>query len=55
MDALTEEGIVALGGPAGEGDAPWADERLTIDSVAPWSVWLRAARDQSSLRTVEIQ
>jgi len=21
---------------------PWADEMLTIESVRPWSVWLRA-------------
>jgi hypothetical protein len=23
---------------------PWADEILTITSVKPWSVWLRARR-----------
>ena len=66
MDALTEEGIVVLGGPVGEGDGedvllvvdveseeairtrladdPWANEVLTIESVEPWSVWLRAAK-----------
>jgi uncharacterized protein YciI len=65
MDALTEEGVVVLGGPVGEGDGgevllvvdvadeaeirarladdPWADGMLTIERVAPWSVWLRAA------------
>jgi uncharacterized protein YciI len=64
MDELTEEGIVLLGGPVGEGDGentllvvdadseaairarladdPWADSVLTIASVQPWSVWLRA-------------
>jgi uncharacterized protein YciI len=64
MDALAEEGFVALGGPVGEGDGdyallvvnasteaevrarladdPWADSVLTIASVKPWSVWLRA-------------
>jgi uncharacterized protein YciI len=64
MDALTEEGIVVLGGPVGEGDGedvllvvdveseaeirsrladdPWVDDLLTIKSVEPWSVWLRA-------------
>jgi uncharacterized protein YciI len=66
MDALTEEGIVILGGPVGEGDGedvllvveveseeairarladdPWANDMLTIESVEPWSVWLRAVR-----------
>jgi uncharacterized protein len=65
MDALTEEGVVILGGPVGESvdedvllvvdveseaairarlaDDPWADRVLTIESVEPWSVWLRAA------------
>jgi uncharacterized protein len=65
MDALTEEGVVILGGPVGEGDGedallvvdveseaairarladdPWANGMLTIKSVEPWSVWLRAA------------
>jgi uncharacterized protein YciI len=64
MDALTEDGIVILGGPVGEGDGedtllvvdveseaairslladdPWANSILTIKSVEPWSVWLRA-------------
>ena len=64
MDALTEEGVVVLGGPVGEGDGessllvvdvdseaairarladdPWAGSILTIASVQPWSVWLRA-------------
>lgn len=64
MDALTEEGVVILGGPIGEGDGentllildldseatvrdrladdPWAGNILTIESVEPWSVWLRA-------------
>jgi uncharacterized protein YciI len=64
MDALTEEGVVLLGGPVGEGDGenvllvvdvdseaviharladdPWASGMLTIASVEPWSVWLRA-------------
>jgi uncharacterized protein YciI len=64
MDALTEEGIVILGGPVGEGDGedtllvveaeseaairgrladdPWGDDMLTIRSVEPWSVLLRA-------------
>jgi uncharacterized protein YciI len=64
MDALTEEGVVILGGPVGEGDGegvllvaeveseaairdhlagdPWANGMLTIESVEPWSVWLRA-------------
>jgi uncharacterized protein YciI len=27
------------------GDDPWADDLLTIKSVEPWSVWLRATRD----------
>jgi uncharacterized protein len=64
MDALTEEGVVVLGGPIGEGDGentllivdvdseveirgrlahdPWAGSILTIVSIRPWSVWLRA-------------
>jgi uncharacterized protein YciI len=64
MDGLTEEGVVILGGPVGEGDGenvllvvdvdneaairarlaedPWAGGLLTIESVEPWSVWLRA-------------
>lgn len=64
MDALTEEGVVLLGGPVGEGDGedallivdvdseaaicarladdPWGDDMLTIKSVEPWSVLLRA-------------
>ena len=64
MDALTDEGVVILGGPIGEGDGenallvvdvdseaairarladdPWATNMLTIESVEPWSVWLRA-------------
>lgn len=66
VDALTEEGVVVLGGPIGEGDGenallvvdmdseaairarlaedPWADHMLTIESVRPWSVWIRATR-----------
>jgi hypothetical protein len=24
-------------------DDPWANDMLTIESVEPWSVWLRAA------------
>lgn len=65
MDRLTEEGVVILGGPVGEGDGedvllvvdleseaairarladdPWANGMLTIESVEPWTVWLRAA------------
>jgi uncharacterized protein YciI len=23
---------------------PWADDTLTIESIRPWSVWLRASR-----------
>ena len=64
MDALTDEGVVILGGPVGEGDGedtllvvdveseaairtrladdPWANRILTIKSVEPWTVWLRA-------------
>jgi uncharacterized protein YciI len=64
MDALTQEGVVVLGGPVGEGDGedallvvdvedeaeirarlaadPWVSDLLTIASVEPWSVWLRA-------------
>lgn len=64
MDALTEEGIVILGGPVGDvdgehtllvvdveseaavrarlADDPWATDMLTIESVEPWTVWLRA-------------
>jgi uncharacterized protein YciI len=71
MDALTEEGIVILGGPVGEGDGedvllvvdvdseaairtrladdPWADGMLTIESVEPWSVWLRATTGSGPL------
>jgi uncharacterized protein YciI len=63
MDALTEEGIVILGGPVGESpdddvlvvmdmeseaairarlaDDPWMNSVLTIQSVEPWTVWLR--------------
>jgi uncharacterized protein YciI len=65
MDALTDEGVVVLGGPVGEGDGedvllivdadsevairarlaedPWADDMLKVESVEPWSVWLRGA------------
>ena len=65
MDELTEEGVVILGGPVGDGDGddtllvvdvtnedtirarladdPWMNDLLTIESVEPWSVWLRAA------------
>jgi len=64
MDALTDEGVVILGGPVGDGDDgdvllvvaveseaairtrladdPWANDMLRIESVEPWSVWLRA-------------
>jgi uncharacterized protein YciI len=64
MDALTDEGVVVLGGPLGRDDGenvllvvdveseaairarlaedPWANGMLTIKSVKPWSVWLRA-------------
>lgn len=65
MDALTEEGVVILGGPVGESldddvlvvmdaaseaairnrlaDDPWMDSVLTIQSIEPWTVWLRAS------------
>lgn len=62
MDGLTEEGVVVLGGPVGDGekvllvidveneaairarlaDDPWMGGIVTIASVKPWSVWLRA-------------
>jgi hypothetical protein len=62
MDALTDEGVVVLGGPVGDGehvlfvvevgsqaairtrlaDDPWSRDMLRIESVEPWSVWLRA-------------
>lgn len=64
MDALTDEGVVVLGGPVGDvdgqhtllvvdveseaairarlADDPWADSILTIETVEPWWVWLRA-------------
>jgi uncharacterized protein YciI len=64
MDALTEEGVIVLGGPVGNvdgehtlhvvdieseaairarlADDPWANDLLTIESVEPWWVWLRA-------------
>jgi uncharacterized protein len=70
MDALTEEGIVILGGPIGEGDGedsllivelenqaavrtrladdPWLNGVLTIKSVEPWTVWLRARGRQET-------
>ncbi len=70
MDALTDEGVVVLGGPVGEGDGddvlpvvdveseaairarladdPWAHDVLTIESVEPWSVWLRREPSVSS-------
>ena len=70
MDALTEEGVVILGGPVGEGDGedvllvvdveneeairtrlacdPWANDLLTIESVEPWSVWLRGLLARAS-------
>jgi uncharacterized protein YciI len=70
MDALTEEGIVILGGPVGVDDGedvllvvdveseeairtrlaedPWARDLLTIESVEPWSVWLRGFRARAS-------
>jgi uncharacterized protein YciI len=63
MDALVEEGFIALGGPIGHGDGenvllvvdadsegairarladdPWLGTVLTIESIRPWSVWLR--------------
>jgi uncharacterized protein YciI len=63
IDALTEEGVVILGGPLGEdtnqdvlllvdvesdaairtrlADDPWMDGVLTIQSVEPWTIWLR--------------
>jgi hypothetical protein len=63
MDALTEEGVVILGGPVGESvdddvllvvdvdseaairnrlaEDPWMNGVLTIESVEPWTVWLR--------------
>jgi hypothetical protein len=63
MDALTEEGVVVLGGPVEESldddvllvmdvdseaairtclaDDPWMNGVLTIQSVEPWTVWLR--------------
>ena len=66
MDALTEEGLIVLGGPVGEGDGdyallvveaeseaavrarladdPWGSDMRTIESVKPWSVWLRGSR-----------
>ena len=31
-------------------DDPWANDMLTIESVEPWSVWLRAATLQGLLR-----
>ena len=65
MDALTEEGVVILGGPVGDSldddvlvvmdaaseaairnrlaDDPWMDSVLTIQSIEPWTVWLRAS------------
>jgi uncharacterized protein YciI len=68
MDALTEEGVVVLGGPVGDvdredvllvvdvqdeaeirarlADDPWADDILAIESVRPWSVWLRPSVEQ---------
>jgi uncharacterized protein len=62
MDGLTEEGVVVLGGPVGDGekvllvvdveneaairarlaDDPWMGGIVTIASVEPWWVWLRA-------------
>jgi uncharacterized protein YciI len=64
MDALTEEGVIVLGGPVGAGDGdyallvvdakdeaeararladdPWAEGTLKVESVQPWSVWLRS-------------
>ena len=64
MDALTDEGVIVLGGPVGDvdgehtlhvvdmeseaairarlADDPWANDLLTIESVEPWWVWLRA-------------
>ena len=66
MDALAEEGLVALGGPVGDVDGehtllvfdmeseeavrtrlaedPWARDMLRIESVEPWTVWLRSTR-----------
>ncbi len=65
MDVLTEEDVVVLGGPVGEGDGdyvllvfdlaseaavrtrladdPWLDRILAIQSVKPWSVWVRGS------------
>jgi len=75
MDALTEEGVVVLGGPVGEGDGedvllvvdaeseeairtrladdPWANDMLTIESVEPWSVWLRAIPSSGTPRATK--
>lgn len=38
VDAESEEAVRAR-----LGEDPWADGMLTIASVEPWSVWLRAA------------
>ena len=75
MDALTEEGVVVLGGPVGDVDGetallvvdvdseaeirarlagdPWANKILTIASVEPWTVWLRASLTRTQRRTSE--
>ena len=64
MDALTEQGLIFLGGPVWTGDGdyallvfdaeneaevrarladdPWADGTLAVESIEPWSVWLRS-------------
>ncbi|MEO8290714.1 MAG: YciI family protein [Gaiellaceae bacterium] len=39
VDADSEEAVRAR-----LAEDPWADEVLTIASVKPWSVWLRAVR-----------
>jgi uncharacterized protein YciI len=64
MDALSEEGVIVLGGPVGAGDGdyallvvdahdeaeirarldddPWHNGMLEVESIEPWSVWLRS-------------
>jgi uncharacterized protein YciI len=43
MDALTEEGVVVLGGPIGEGDGE--NTLLIVDVESEWEIRARLAED----------
>jgi uncharacterized protein YciI len=53
MDALTEEGVVVLGGPIGEGDGE--NTLLIVDVESEWEIRARLAEDPwaGSILTIE--